>query len=90
MALFTLMIGVVAFRWRRPAAGVFPSLIRFRYPILVLMLVVEYNGFLSFGTKVEDKFSKLLNINDVLIVQPIRIYSTKLALRFSLLSVRDL
>ena len=36
------------------------------------MLVKEYNGFLSFGTKLEDKFSKFLNINGLLIVQPIR------------------
>ena len=36
------------------------------------MLVIEYNGFLFFGTKLEDTFAELLDINDVLIVQPIR------------------
>ena len=67
-------------------ARVFPPLIRVRDPnMLVLMLVIEFNKFLSFGTKLEDTFSKLLDINDVLIVKPIRggTYSTKLALRLS-------
>ena len=36
------------------------------------MLVIEYNGFLSFGTKLEDTFAELLDINDMLILQPIR------------------
>ena len=36
------------------------------------VVVVEYNWFLSFGTELECPFSELLNINDVLIVQPIR------------------
>ena len=50
MALFTPIIGAVAFGWRRPTtARVFPPL-----------------------TKLEDTFSKLLDINDVLILQPIR------------------
>jgi hypothetical protein len=35
------------------------------------MLVVEYNGFLSFGTKLKDTFAEFLDIN-VLIVQHIR------------------
>ena len=36
------------------------------------MLVIEDNGFLAYGTKLEDTFVELLDINDVLIVQPIR------------------
>ena len=47
MALFTPIIGAVAFGWRRPTtARVFPPL-----------------------TKLEDTFFKLLDINDVLILQ---------------------
>ena len=73
MALFAPIIGSVAFSWRRPTARVFPPLIRLRKPnVLVLMLVIEDNGFLSFGTKLENPFAELLDINDVLIVQPIR------------------
>ena len=73
MALFTPIIGSVAFSWRRPTTRVFPPLIRLRKPnVLVLMLVIEDNGFLSFGTKLENPFAELLDINDVLIVQPIR------------------
>ena len=47
----------------------FPPLIRFRDPNILVLMLVDNNGLLSFGTKLEDKFSKLLNINDVLIVQ---------------------
>ena len=71
--MFAPSIGSVAFGWRRPTVRVFPPLIPLRNPnVLVLMLVIEDYGFLSFGTKLENPFAELLDINDVLIVQPIR------------------
>jgi hypothetical protein len=73
MAFLPPSIGTVAFVWGRSTTRVFPPLIRLRNPnVLVLMLVIEDNGFLSFGAKLENPFAELLDINDVLIVQPIR------------------
>ena len=56
-------------------------------PNMFLMLLIEYNGFLSFDTKLEYPFSELFNTKDVLIVQSIRYIFNKVGFKTQLTAI---
>ena len=83
---FGTVIDALTLRWGRPTAGPSP-VVSISPPILVLMLVIQKNGFLAFDSKLKDPFPQFLDINDVLIMHSVRYIFNETGLKAQLAAI---